>query len=495
MGKYIHIYGSLSLCFALFFNLLCRTVLCYSGGADLFSQMRPFFIANRGRGHTRGGILDSSNIFNVLNFGARGDGSSYENEAFEAAWAATCKADGGVMVVPSGYTFLLRPIIFSGGKCQSNVVVQVDGEIVAPPNKSDWEENASQWILFVECKNGLTIRGNGGVFDGRGQAWWNPNKDYMYGHKHKLVAPLDQAWWDRNGDYMYGRKHKLVAPHEAWWNRNGDYIYGHKHKLAAGFAPNAMTISNSFNVTVTGITIQNSPRMHIDIEYCQQVKVFNFTVSSPGDSRNTDGIHLSRSQHVDIHNSTLACGDDCVSIQTGCSDIEIYDVNCGPGHGYSIGGLGYHKQQAQVSDIIIRDSSVRDSMTGVRIKTWEGGSGLVQNVTFSNIMMSDVKIPITIDQHYCGGAKGCGNEGSAVAITGITYQNITGTYTKTSVSLMCSDQEPCKDLKVADIRLTPSGYKKKGSGKGPYCSNAYGEVLTQTLPPLNDCLQVDSLAY
>lgn len=157
-----------------------------------------------------------------------------------------------------------------------------------------------------------------------------------------------------------------------------------------------MSISNCFDVTVTGITIQNSPRMHIYIEDSQQVEVFDFTASSPGNSSNTDGIHLSRCQHVDIHNSTLACGtippstwnnhvinakvdelyliivgDDCISIQSGCSDIKAYDVNCGPGHGYSIGGLGRDDTEALVSDIIIYDSNVQDSMTGVRIKTWE----------------------------------------------------------------------------------------------------------------------------
>lgn len=32
-------------------------------------------------------------------------------------------------------------------------------------------------------------------------------------------------------------------------------------------------------------------------------------------------------------NFLFLTGDDCVSIQTGCSNIHIHHINCGPGHG------------------------------------------------------------------------------------------------------------------------------------------------------------------
>lgn len=67
----------------------------------------------------------------------------------------------------------------------------------------------------------------------------------------------------------------------------------------------------------------------------------------------------------------LCAGDDCVSIQTGCSNVYIHDVNCGPGHGISIGGLGKDKTKACVSNITVRNINMRNTMTGVRIKTWQ----------------------------------------------------------------------------------------------------------------------------
>lgn len=62
-------------------------------------------------------------------------------------------------------------------------------------------------------------------------------------------------------------------------------------------------------MTVTGITIQNSPQCHLKFDNCDGVLVHDMSVSSPGDSPNTDGIHLQNSKDVLIHSSTLACGN------------------------------------------------------------------------------------------------------------------------------------------------------------------------------------------
>jgi len=64
-------------------------------------------------------------------------------------------------------------------------------------------------------------------------------------------------------------------------------------------------------------------------------------------------------------------GDDCISIQTGCSNVYVHNVNCGPGHGISIGSLGKDNTRACVSNITVRDVNIHDSMNGVRIKTWQ----------------------------------------------------------------------------------------------------------------------------
>lgn len=62
-------------------------------------------------------------------------------------------------------------------------------------------------------------------------------------------------------------------------------------------------------MTVTGITIQNSPQCHLKFDNCMGVTVFNTTVSSPSDSPNTAGIHLQNSWDVLIDSVKLACGN------------------------------------------------------------------------------------------------------------------------------------------------------------------------------------------
>lgn len=74
---------------------------------------------------------------------------------------------------------------------------------------------------------------------------------------------------------------------------------------------------------------------------------------------------------TNINLNIYSAGDDCISIQTGCSNVFIHNVNCGPGHGVSIGGLGKDDTKACVSNITVRDVKMQNTLNGVRIKTWQ----------------------------------------------------------------------------------------------------------------------------
>ncbi|KAJ6719586.1 hypothetical protein OIU79_007268 [Salix purpurea] len=269
-------------------------------------------------------------------------------QAFQAAWAAACKVAASTMIVPAEHVFLVGPISFSGPYCQANIVFQLDGTIIAPTNFNVWGRGLFQWLEFTKLV-GITIQGDGTI-DGSGSMWWQetPFEDPV-DNESEFIIPLN----------------KTVQQHPPM------PIRSELNGKMPSIKPTALRFYGSFNVTVTGITIQNSPQCHLKFDNCIGVVVHDMKTSSPGDSPNTDGIHLQNSKDVLIHSTDLACGDDCISIQTGCSNVYIHNVNCGPGHGISIGGLGKENTKACVSNITVRDVVLHGTMTGVRIKTWQ----------------------------------------------------------------------------------------------------------------------------
>ncbi|KAL2547011.1 Pectin lyase-like superfamily protein [Forsythia ovata] len=409
-----------------------------------------------------GDELAPSTVFNVLDFGAKGDGSTDDTKAFQAAWAAACKVEASTVNIPSEYVFLVGPISFSGPYCQHNIVFQLDGKIIAPTSSKEWGSGLLQWLEFTKLV-GLTIQGSG-IVDGNGAVWWQDSSYDDPDDELKLIVPLNSTW-----------AHNPPIP-----------LKGSLGQKMPRIKPTALRFYGSFNVTVTGISIQNSPQCHLKFDNCVGVSVYNFSVLSPGDSPNTDGIHLQNSKDVLIRSSNIACGDDCVSIQTGCTNVYIHNVNCGPGHGISIGGLGKDNTKACVSNITVRDIVMHNTMNGVRVKTWQGGSGSVQNVLFSNIQVSEVQLPIVIDQYYCD-KRECTNQTAAVALSGINYENIRGTYTVKPLHFACSDSMPCTGVTLTNIKLQP--LQERYHMYDPYCWQTFGQLYTPTVPPIQ-CLLI-----
>ncbi|KAG6493584.1 hypothetical protein ZIOFF_048576 [Zingiber officinale] len=69
-------------------------------------------------------VLVAASVHNVLYYGAKGDGHTDDTQAFLKGWNAVC-ADAGAptLLVPSGKTFLLSQITFSG-PCKAKIHVQ-----------------------------------------------------------------------------------------------------------------------------------------------------------------------------------------------------------------------------------------------------------------------------------------------------------------------------------------------------------------------------------
>ena len=180
---------------------------------------------------------------------------------------------------------------------------------------------------------------------------------------------------------------------------------------------NQQNLSFNFvnNSVVRDVTTKDSKNFHVNVFGCENFSFQNFTISAPAESPNTDGIHIGKSIGINITDSNIQTGDDCISLGDGSKQVYVERVKCGPGHGISVGSLGKYKNEDPVVGFTVKNCTLTGTDNGIRIKTWPASSeGAVSNVRFEDIIMQNVSNPIIIDQVYCPwnhcNAKVCGEQ-------------------------------------------------------------------------------------
>ncbi|XP_050116524.1 polygalacturonase-like isoform X4 [Malus sylvestris] len=225
-------------------------------------------------------------------------------------------------------------------------------------------------------------------------------------------------------------------------------------------APMALTFCKSKNLMVRNLTIQDGQQIHVSFQKCMNVEVSNLSITAPPKSPNTDGIHVTDTQNILITSCVIATGDDCLSIVNGSKTVQASNITCGSGHGISIGSLGSGNSKAYVSDITVNGAKLYGTTNGIRIKTWQGGSGSASNIRFQNIEMHNVTNPILIDQYYCDRKIPCKEQRSAVEVKNVVYKNIKGTSASdVAIKFDCSKSFPCLGIMLQDINLQHEGRK------------------------------------
>lgn len=241
----------------------------------------------------------------------------------------------------------------------------------------------------------------------------------------------------------------------------------------------ALTFHKCKNLKVHNLILVNSQQMHIALTSCLRVTISNLKVIAPATSPNTDGIHISASRGVEVKNSIVRTGDDCVSIVSNSSHVKIRNIACGPGHGISIGSLGKSNSWTQVHKVLVDGVIISNTENGVRIKTWQGGSGYAANMKFQNVLMENVSYPIVIDQYYCDSKLPCANQTLAVKVDNISFVHVKGTSaTEEAVRFACSDSLPCEGLYLEDIHLVSYA----GGITKSFCWEAYGSSFGLVKP-------------
>ncbi|EPS61275.1 polygalacturonase, partial [Genlisea aurea] len=218
------------------------------------------------------------------------------------------------------------------------------------------------------------------------------------------------------------------------------------------------------NSVITDVTTKDSKNFHVNCIGSSNVTFQRFTVSAPGESVNTDGLHLALGNDIRVLDSIIKTGDDCVSIGDGSVNFRIQNVTCGPGHGVSIGSLGKNPKEKDINGIWVLKSTFIGTQNGVRIKTWPSAPATIRvsNLHFEDLTMQNVSNPIIIDQEYCPYNHCKLDKPSLIQISGVTISNIKGTsYSESAVTLACSGLKPCQGVQVSNVDLRYTGTRGK----------------------------------
>ncbi|GMH04416.1 hypothetical protein Nepgr_006255 [Nepenthes gracilis] len=338
-------------------------------------------------------------VVNVDHFIVRSNGFYDHSKAFLEAWKVACSCENGVLVVPWNKKYRLKPIKFLG-PCNSDTTVKIYGKIEASEDPLDYQQDRTHWLRFENVQN-LKVEG-GGSIDGNGEVWW----------------------------------------------RNSCKVNKSR----------AVVFSECKNLRVDELRIANAQQMHLTFQECVDVVASNLMITAPERSPNTDGIHITGTKNIQIVSSVIQTGDDCISIVSGSTNVRATGITCGPGHGISIGSLGEGNSVAHVSNVIVNRAKFTGTENGVRIKTWQGGSGQAKDIVFQNIEMHRVNNPIIVDQYYCDRDTPCPEQKSAVKVSNVRYQNIKGTSsTKMAIKFDCSQSFPCQEIVLQNVNLAHEG--------------------------------------
>ncbi|XP_040955462.1 polygalacturonase QRT2 isoform X2 [Gossypium hirsutum] len=431
-----------TLCVPLFITFICLSTSCFGSYREdpFHSDVRQTHVYSRPTTYNKQDNVNPINnnevwsridrvtlkVINVDDFGAKANGFD-DSQAFKEAWELACNSSqGAIVVVPKNKIYHLKPIDFFG-PCNSPLIVNIHGTIKATVHHSDYKAHGRRrWLYFANVQN-LRVEG-GGIINGNGRTWWQKSC---------------------------------------------------KINIAI-----ALTFSQCSNLRVAGLRIRNAQQMHLSFNKCVNVKALNLSVTAPGNSPNTDGIHVSETHNIHIKNCVIKTGDDCISVVSGSQNVRATDITCGPGHGISIGSLGARNSAAYVSNVIVNRATISGTTNGVRIKTWQGGSGYAKNIKFQNIMVHNVSNPIIIDQNYCDHHKSpCPCKVSAVQVSNVIYENIRGTSaSNVAVKFNCSRRFPCREIFLQNVAITSSKEDKEHTAEAS-CTNIRLSYRGNVFPP------------
>ena len=283
-------------------------------------------------------------IFSVTDYGAVGDAASTNTKQIQNAIDAAEAAGGGVVTVPPG-VYLSGPLHLS-----NNIELHLEARAtlkLLPIDQYPGRTTNPENFLSGRQLHDVAITGDGTI-EGQGIPWW----------------PYAQVKGARR--------------------------------------PCMIGIDATKRILIEKLTLRDSPMFHIAIGgRSSEVTVRHVTIRAnssndpvhPG--HNTDACDVS-GQHILIQDCDVSVGDDDFTCGGGTSDVLITGCTYRNGHGVSIGS----HTVGGVSNITVENCTFENTDCGIRIKSDRDRGGLVHDLTYQNLKMTNVGCPILVYASY-----------------------------------------------------------------------------------------------
>jgi polygalacturonase len=326
--------------------------------------------------------------FLITGFGAKGDGSTKNTEAFKNAIEACNKNGGGRVVVPAG-NFFTGPIYL---KSNVNLHLKEGAVITFSQDSKDypivlvrWEGmdcmNYSPQIYAYQEKN-IAITGSG-ILNGNADKnnWWPWKGRAQYGWKK------GEPNQEKARDSLHQLMRKKVDPRKR--------IFGEGHYLR----PYMLQPYNCKNILISGVTMINSPMWFISPVMCENITVEKVHVESQGP--NTDGCDPDACKNVLIKDCYFDTGDDCIAIKSGrdedgrgygrpAENHIIEGCEMKDGHGGIVIGSEIAGGARNIYAVNCRMNSTNLDRV-LRVKTSSSRGGIIENIFLKDIKVGTYK--------------------------------------------------------------------------------------------------------
>ena len=332
-------------------------------------------------------------IYNVRDYGAKGDGTSLDTAAIQAAIDACATDSGGTVLIPAG-TFLTGTL-----ELKSNVTLRIaaGGTLLGSGKGADYHavdaiplsgdstlEDGNWALLYAVGAKNVTVEGPGTI-DGRGAQFHSPVRG----------TPPPSGLGGRRRPY-----HLLFYHCENLRVRDIDLVNSAYHS----------------------VRVIQSQRVHMDGVY-----IHNRV------NGNNDGFHFISAEYVTVSNCIVVSLDDACALFGSCRNVTV--TNSYFSTRWSVFRFGGGKAaNVAVSNCVLHQ------VYGCPIKFHGTPGSSFENMSFSNLILDDVTGPI----HISIGPRAPRNAGSGptpvdalpqetndppAVVRDISFSNIHGTVT------------------------------------------------------------------